>query len=250
MLRDNQSISFYSPSNVVIWILLAFQSGSINIGGFMACHRFVSHVTGFATFFGYEINQPNYGEALGMLLVPLFFLLGTMVSAQLVEIRLRLHQKPRYFVSFGLIFGFLLIVVVGSMLGWFGPFGEPLRFSRDYTLLALLYTVSGLQNGTITTASKSTIRTTHLTGITTDLGIGLIRLLHRKKLPNLVPEESKATLMRVGIIVFFGLGSIVGGFAFKNYGYSGFLIPLCTSGTLFGSMIYFQLWKPRVRRGE
>ena len=59
---------------------MAFQAGLINIGGFMACHRFVSHITGFATFFGYEINQADTSAALSMLVVPMFFLFGCMIS--------------------------------------------------------------------------------------------------------------------------------------------------------------------------
>ena len=34
------------------WFLLAFLGGHVNAGGYLACHRFVSHVTGFATLAG------------------------------------------------------------------------------------------------------------------------------------------------------------------------------------------------------
>jgi uncharacterized membrane protein YoaK (UPF0700 family) len=47
-------------------MMMAFQAGVLNIGGFMACHRFVSHVTGFATFFGYELNTNDSYHAIGM----------------------------------------------------------------------------------------------------------------------------------------------------------------------------------------
>lgn len=73
MLYGNESISHYTPANVSIWMSMAFQAGILNIGGFMACHRFVSHITGFATFFGHEINQADNSHAFGMLAVPLFF---------------------------------------------------------------------------------------------------------------------------------------------------------------------------------
>lgn len=108
-----------------------------------------------------------------------------MVSGQLVDIRLKLRKRPKYYLTFGLIF-FLLSTVFGlGVTGHFGKFGAPLAFSSDYTLLALLCLVCGIQNGTITTVSKSVIRTTHLTGVTTDLGtgIGFRRLcLHKARL--------------------------------------------------------------------
>ena len=89
MLYGNESIAQYSRSNVSIWMSMAFQAGILNIGGFMACHRFVSHITGFATYFGFELNQSIGGHPLRMLEVPAFFLLGSMLSGVLVDLRLK-----------------------------------------------------------------------------------------------------------------------------------------------------------------
>lgn len=220
---------------------MALQAGLLNIGGFMACHRFVSHVTGFATFFGYEINQANNSHAFGMLLVPLFFLFGCMLSGQLVDIRLKLHKRPKYYLTFGLMFFLICLVLILGMMGYFGQFGEPLKLARDYTLLVILCLICGIQNGTITTVSKSVIRTTHLTGMTTDLGLGIVRFLNRKDLNFEMGNEIKANLMRAGVICFFGLGSVLGGYIFSRFGYAGFALPALTSGLLFCSMFYFQV---------
>ena len=246
MLYGNQSISFYSKSNVSIWMLLAFQGGILNMGGFMACHRFVSHVTGFATFFGYEVNQASSGHAIGMLVVPLFFLLGAMISGFLVDIRLKLNKKPKYYLSFGFIFILIFSIFVGGELNFWGPFGKPLNSSSDYLLLIILCFTCGIQNGSITSVSKSVIRTTHLTGITTDLGIGLARLLSAKKLRESMENEKKAVLMRIGIIFFFVLGSVFGGFVFSRLAYMGFVVPVMTSGLLFVLILYFQFLKPKM----
>ena len=243
MLYGNESISHYTKSNISIWMLMAFQAGLLNIGGFMACHRFVSHVTGFATYFGYEVSQGNRQRAWGMLAVPLFFLFGAMLSGQLVDIRLKLHKKPKYYLVFGVVFALTMVVSMSGILGYFGQFGEPLNSSHDYVLLMLLCLICGTQNGTITSVSKSVIRTSHLTGITTDLGIGLVRLLNHRKLDDHVSNEKKASLMRLGIIFFFGFGSVVGGFIFNEFGHKGFLVPVLTSGILFFSMMYFQIWR-------
>ncbi len=240
MLYGNESIAHYSKSNVSIWMMLAFQAGVLNIGGFMACHRFVSHVTGFATFFGYELSQTDSSHALGMLIVPLFFLIGAMISGFLVDIRLKLHKKPKYYLSFGIIFFLVLIVFLGGISGRLGVFGQPVNTYADYILLILLCLICGIQNGSITTVSKSIVRTTHLTGITTDLGIGLMRIFNSKKINENMDNEKKATYMRIGIILFFGLGSVVGGFVFHKVQYMGFLIPVITSGILFIGMFYYQ----------
>lgn len=243
MLYGNDSISHYTPGNISIWMLMAFQAGLINIGGFMACHRFVSHVTGFATYFGYEINRTDISHAFGMLSVPLFFLFGTMLSGLLVDIRIKLHQKPKYYIAFGLIFLLITTVLVAGAIGQFGVFGEPYEYLRDETLLALLCLTCGIQNGTITSVSRSVVRTTHLTGITTDLGVGLIRFFNRNKLKEEYGNESAANLMRFGIIMSFIIGSALGGYVFRNLGYLGFTVPAFTSGILFILMYYFQVYR-------
>ncbi len=240
MLYGNESISAYTRSNITIWMAMAFQAGAINIGGFMACHRFVSHVTGFATFFGLELVQSDWTRALGMLFVPLFFLLGAMVSAQFVDIQLRSRRKPRYFLVFAILSLILFSVVIGGHNQLFGEFGQALEQSGDYLLLALLCLVCGMQNALVTTVSRSVIRTTHLTGITTDLGIGLARVLNRGKLARATDEDVHANLMRIGIIFFFGLGSVLGGLLFAQLGYLGFLLPAIISGALCSGMVYFQ----------
>ncbi len=222
---------------------MAFQGGVFNAGAFMACHRFVSHVTGFATFFGYEVNQPDKQNAWGMLIVPLFFLIGCMVSGLLVDVRIRLHRRPKYYISFGFIFVLSSLVLFCGVFGYFGPFGEPLASTRDISLLILLALICGIQNATITTVSKSVIRTTHLTGVTTDLGIALVRFAYRNKIEIDTKNEFRGILMRLGIILFFVLGSVVGVFLFMHWEYWGFITPVLTSGILFSLMVHFQLKK-------
>lgn len=222
---------------------MAFQAGTLNIGAFMACHRFVSNVTGFATFFGYEVSQGAGWQALGMLIVPVFFLMGSMLSGQLVDIRMKLRKRPRYYIIFGLMFFLNVLVFALGISGYFGIFGEPLLLYRDYILLILLCLICGIQNGAITTASNSAVRTTHLTGITTDLGIGIVRYLNRKKLKQDFKQENLTNLMRAGIISSFCVGSVFGGIAFDHFKYGGFVLPIFTSGILFFLMIYFQLFR-------
>lgn len=245
MIFGNESISTYSRSNVIIWMVLAFQAGMLNIGGLLACHSFVSHVTGFATLFGLELNRAHFWAASGMLAVPLFFLLGAMMSGFLVDLRLQLRKKPKYHIVFGVLFVLLFFVVIGGFNHVFGGFGAWHETTGDYTLLALLCLACGVQNGTITLVSRSVVRTTHLTGVTTDLGIGLVRVLNRGRLGEVAESEVKANYMRVGIILCFILGSAFGVPLFDHWEYRGFLVPTFISGTLFAITFYFQVLRDR-----
>ncbi len=246
MLAGHSSIATYNKSNIFIWMTMAFQAGLLNTGGFLACHSFVSHVTGYATLFGVSLKEKDIFYAMGLLAVPFLFLAGAMISGVLVDIRLKLNKKPRYYISFGVMFVLISIVFLGGITGYFGTFGEPLELSRDYTLLALLCLVCGIQNGMVTTVSKSVIRTTHLTGITTDLGIGIVRYLNKSKLPDdFVKNEANANMMRASIIIFFGFGCVLGAFLFTKIKYYGFLVPILTMGILLMKSLYYQLVKQR-----
>lgn len=240
MLSGRESIAFYSKENLFLWMSMAFQAGLINMGGFMSCHRFVSHVTGFATFFGYEASQFQFSKALGMLSVPLFFLLGTMISAHLVDVRIKMQKRPKYYVSFALMVFLLSVVLLGGIGGFFGQFGSPIEVTGDYLLLGLLCLTCGIQNATVSSVSKSVVRTTHLTGIATDLGIGVMRLLNQDKIKEDLSNEKKANLTRVSLIVSFILGSLVAGFLFSHFQYWGFILPVLISFFMFALTLRFR----------
>lgn len=84
---------------IIDWFLLAFLAGNVNAGGYLACHRFVSHVTGFATLAGVDAATGSWGDAFGILSVPLFFLLGVVVSAYHVERRISEGKGARLWAS-------------------------------------------------------------------------------------------------------------------------------------------------------
>ena len=222
---------------------MAMQAGLLNIGGVMIGHQLVSHVTGFVTFFGSSLVQGDILHSFMLLLIPFFFLLGAMVSGYFVDIRLKRGKKPKYYITFGIMFFLLFLVCLLGITGQLGEFGRWEDSKNSYSLLIVLCFVCGIQNGTISVVSRSVIRTTHLTGITTDLGLGLMRLINKDALGSEAKGEGQANLMRIAIIVAFTFGSALGGLVFNYFHFYGFLIPLAISGGLFGLMLYFQLIK-------
>lgn len=207
------------------WFLLAFLAGSVNTGGYLACHRFVTHVTGFATLAGIGAAHGSWSDAIGMLTVPIYFLFGVMLSAYLIERRIYEGKKPLYSWVMGGVTILLTIAGAGGALGWFGAFGVTVEIKQDYFFLALLCAASGLQNAALTSASGATVRTTHLTGITTDLGIGLIRAATLDVKHPRRKYEVKSNWLRVGTIGAFMFGSGVAAVLFIYLGYLGFILP-------------------------
>lgn len=214
----------YRGKVAVDWMLLASAAGMVNAGGLLSCHRFVTHVTGFATLSGVELVGGNVAEAAGMLTVPLFFLSGAIVAALLVERPIQRDMRPHYTTVMFLITAALVAAALLGHAGAFGPFGGASEIGRDYLLMALLCGASGLQNSVISLSSGATVRLTHLTGLTTDLGSGLVRLMTSDDF-TVRKMERKATLLRAGTIASFIVGGALGAAIFARYQYLGFLAP-------------------------
>ncbi len=209
------------------WCLLAFLGGHVNAGGYLACHRFVSHVTGFATLAGVSLEKRDWVEAVGTASIPLYFLLGAMTAAYFTEKHLasRIHGE-RFAPVMTIEAALLGLVAVGGSRGWFGGFGAEPNIGNHFIVLACLTGACGLQNAAITSASGSTVRTTHMTGLTTDLGLGLIRAevhpmsdAHRR-------SERVANFARIGTLLSFMTGSLIAAFFFARWQYRAFYVPM------------------------
>ncbi len=181
-------------------------------------------MTGFYTLFGEHAARTSWDEAIGLLSIPLYFLFGVMTSAYLVDRPVHLGKKPHYVIVMSLAFVCLLSAAIFGNFGWFGRFGET-HLRSDYFLLALLCMASGLMNAAVSCASGHSVRITHMTGNTTDLGIGIVRVLSLRKGTTLREDERRAAWLRFGIIGSFAFGSMVGASLFLRYQYLGFLLP-------------------------
>jgi uncharacterized membrane protein YoaK (UPF0700 family) len=227
-----EPVDFVKPRFIGLWALLAFQAGFINSLGFLACHRFVSHVTGFGTQVGISLGEGRYWYALEMFSAPLAFIMGAWFNGFLTVARRSRGLAPRYDLVTLLMPLAIFLLMLGGAKGFFGTFGEPLEFGRDFFLLGSLSFLCGMQNACFATLTKGQIRTTHLTGISTDLGTDLALTLHG----GLGPDERRLAILRnlMRIITFsaFSTGALLSAVIDSNMGYLSFLIPMATSLTV------------------
>lgn len=216
-----------SPSRSVVahWFLLSLNAGYVNVGGFLGTGRFVTHVTGFATLFGVDLTTRHLVEALGILTVPAYFLAGSLLAGLLIDRPIFRGKKPHFDYVMGLSSLCLFLAAFGGYMEFFGDFSSEFRLKHVYVLLALLCLASGLQNGAITSSSGSSVRTTHLTGLTTDLGLGLARQVTLGGVGERCAKESRANRLRAGTIASYVVGSALGAYVFMNVGFLGFLFP-------------------------
>jgi uncharacterized membrane protein YoaK (UPF0700 family) len=106
----------------------------------------------------------------------------------------------------------------------FGFLSGGILLRQSYLLMALLCLASGLQNAAITSSSGRSVRTTHLTGLTTDLGLGLARVFTFDLKREHFLIEARVNYLRAGSIAAFIFGSAAGAWIFLRFHYFGFAL--------------------------
>ena len=195
--------------NLRLASILSFVAGIVNITGVLSVKTLTTNVTGHFAFFAEELSNKNYQIAVVYLLFILLFLLGAFVSNFLIEIFSRIKPSISYAVPM------TIEIIILSAVAVFGSSSVLSNINRQVIACILLFAM-GLQNSLVTKASQSVVRTTHLTGLFTDLGIELSQLFfYRKTIEAL--QLKKSIGLKIAIIGCFFLGCIVGGFIFKTF---------------------------------
>lgn len=157
--------------NAAVAVALSGVAGAVNATGFFAVGTYTSHVTGNLARVGDELAQGHFGTARDFFVLVLCFLSGAMVATAFVEASRRVFGRAHYTAPLLLETGLLAAVAGASALG---VTVDPLA---HLILTGTLCFSMGLQNALVTKISGAVVRTTHLTGLTTDFGIEVVRLL-------------------------------------------------------------------------
>lgn len=203
--------------------LLAFNAGAINAGGFLVVGMYTSHMTGFASLLADNLVLGHMALVLGAVGALLAFTTGAAATAVLVNWARQSHLRSEY--ALPLLLEALLMLLfglLGATLNRQTPFAVPL------TVLVLAFTM-GLQNALVSKISSSQIRTTHMTGVITDLGIELGKMFYWNRTAS--PPESRVRANRIKLRLFgtllamFIAGGVVGAAGFKYIGFI-WVVPL------------------------
>lgn len=196
-------------------IALAFVAGAINAGGFVAVRQYTSHMTGMVSSVADSLvlgERALLASALGAIAS---FLLGAASTALLVNYVRRRRLRCAYALP--------LLLEAVLLLG-FGVLGARLASIHALFLpltVMLLCFMMGLQNAVITKVSQAEIRTTHMTGIVTDLGIELGKVLYWNA--DSGQPRVRANLARLSLLAAllgaFLAGAVAGALGFRHLGY-------------------------------
>ena len=202
---------------------MAFVAGAVNAGGFLAVGRYTSHMTGVVSALADGSAAGDAATALSFLAMMLCFMGGAALSTVLVAYGKRHRMRSRYALS---------LLVEACFLLLFGYLGAKLDTKVHFDLpeaTALLCFIMGMHNAVTTNISGAVVRTTHMTGNVTDLGIELAKLFYRNS-PRLegapVIRADRGRLKLVGLLlVAFVAGGIAGALGFRHLGFKT-TIPL------------------------
>lgn len=191
--------------NLKIATLLSFVAGVVNIVGFLAVQKLTTNVTGHFAFFIDEVFKLNFLEGFIYFLYIFFFFLGSFFSNLLIEFVSKTNDRFIYRIPFLIESGILLFAAF---------FGDYIIATAPNVLAYLLLFAMGLQNSLVTSISNATVRTTHLTGLFTDLGIELSQLFFYK-LKEQREKLISSIKLRFAIISFFFFGGLFGGILYS-----------------------------------
>ena len=190
---------------------LALVAGMVNAVGFLAFgHQAITHLTGTTTLLGVALANGEAAVAVELLLfIGSFFVGATASGALLRDSTLRLGR--RYGVALMLESLLLLLAI-------------PLLRQHSTAGICLASAACGLQNAMASTYSGHVLRTTHLSGIVTDLGIML-----GQRLRGLTADARRRNLYLL-ICLGYLAGAAAGGVGFPHLGENLLLVPALLTG--------------------
>jgi uncharacterized membrane protein YoaK (UPF0700 family) len=182
-------------------LILSFNAGFINALGFSSqIHISLSHATGSVTLLSIQLLDFNGWKTLGAVLA---FFLGALSSSIIVG-RSSLKFNKRYLYGLGVESAALLCI----------PF-----LTSTTAIMWLAAFACGLQNALTSGYSGALLRTTHVTGLITDIAAELGHFFTFSYV-----HWQKTRLLGALLLSFF-IGGIFGQLSFNGLGLQAFFIP-------------------------
>lgn len=209
-----------------LWIqlgafFLAVNAGMINVLGLVTIlHQSVSHMTGNVSMLAMAFIAWQPTTIIYLILVLLCYVIGSFYSGLILG-NSHFSLTRRYGVPLSLVAFF--IVLCWMILPYFP------RYALLWACVAM-----GVQNAMVSHYKGTIIRTTHLSGVLTDLGLALGYKARG------LPVESKRVVLHVLILVGFIVGGILASWLYPYLKLNAFLIPAALS--LVMSAVYWIIY--------
>lgn len=207
-------------ANAELACFLSFVAGAVNAGGFFAVGEYTSHMTGIVSHMADMLTIGDleyFFWGLGALMA---FIAGSACTSMIINFARHRFLQSEYA---------LPIFIEANGLIFFGVMdGLQLNVSWLWTpfTVATLCFIMGLQNAIITDISNFKLRSTHMTGTVTDIGIELGKAFYWNRAHHTGPKVSpvranmKKLWLLVEVLILFFIGGVSGAIGYKYFGFS------------------------------
>lgn len=235
MLRK-YSTSRSLSDNIKLGVLTAFVAGMVNIASLLIFFAFTSNVTGHYAILAAEIVKGNFYQVAVVFAWIFLFFFGSFVSNIIV---INFNKKNPYLAHAAPLF--LEIICILSV-GVYGQFYYQETLTETEALLSLMLFAMGLQNGLTASISNFAVKTTHLTGATTDLGI-LFSMFTQEQFRKNKDLMGRAKLL-LSITVAYIVGAIFAGYTYFQLEFKMFYI--ISAFLMF--VLFYDFYKIRISK--
>lgn len=198
-----------SRIDILLAVILAFIAGAVNSAGYYSFGYFSANMTGNVSLISDHLSLWQVRIALAFISILFMFILGSFCASLFIGVGRRNHQANIYALTL-LAEAFLLVMIGILDLVYRSELG-------GIVIVSLLSFTMGIQNAASTRISGSKVRTTHVSGIATDIGVGLAALLQPLEMSVKIVFKQRLQL-HLATIVSFTLGGIAGVLAYQMIG--------------------------------
>jgi uncharacterized membrane protein YoaK (UPF0700 family) len=214
-----------------VWVgawALAFVAGAVNVVALLGFeHQSVTHLTGANSMLSAAVAAGDGSAAARLAAIIVAFTAGCVLSGVVIQddaLRFGRRYGVALLIEAGLLAAAAVLLEGGSVLGVYCASGA-----------------CGLQNAMVSTYSGAVVRTTHVTGMFTDVGIVLGHALRG------VPADLRRLRLYALLISGFLIGGVVGAVAFGHVRYATLFIA---SGLTAAACLAYEVGRLRGRRDE
>lgn len=200
---------------------LAFTAGSINAIALLSFnHQGVSHLSGISTNLGVELGNMQLPEAMHSLLIIASFVIGAAISGFVIggeSLKLGRRYSITLMSESALLLLAMLFLNNSSNLGHYLAAGA-----------------CGLQNAMTSTFSGAVVRTTHVTGLFTDMGITVGLWFRGQR------ADKRRIILYTILASGFISGGIFGAVCFRHFNFFSLIAPATISALM--AVAYLIYW--------
>lgn len=224
--KDNRTLK----ANLMLASSTALVAGIINVAGVIAFLAFTTNITGHVALLARKVSAQDIGEVITVFIWLLMFFTGAFVSHFLVR---TFERKSLYLAHAMPILIETIILLLVAIYG--NHFFDGNDLEREIIIGAMLFSM-GLQNSLVSTISGGLIKSSHLTGLFTDVGADVAEWLHPRTAKTEVVKNR--LYVRFTVLLFYFLGAVAGGYFFELFNFKVFyFIPI-----ILLSILLYDIW--------